>query len=163
MTITYSVFVRFLTFAWCQIEKKWTLKDDDWFHFSSFQGVFRCFYLFSFHLVKKNIAKMIVQIPDHVKYQFSHNLRRHQNKTFFITNLSLAYCNYSFLSLGCMHPGPYSQEETTTEAKDPEGIARAPKARERPAKAGVSLGGSGGMSPREMLKYVISSVFRAFW
>ena len=28
-----------------------------------------------------------------------------------------------------------SQEETTTEAKDPEGVARAPKARERPLKA----------------------------
>ena len=62
-----------------------------------------------------------------------------------------------------------SQEETTTETKDPKGVAPAPKARERPTRAGVCRG-IGGMPyppPRnfeiQTLGNAISSVLRAFW
>ena len=61
-----------------------------------------------------------------------------------------------------------NQEETTVETKDPKGVARAPKARERPTKAGV-FRGVGGMPPPprnfeiQTLGNAISSVLMAFW
>ena len=59
-----------------------------------------------------------------------------------------------------------SQEETTTETKDPKGVARA---RERPTKAGVCRGVEGMPPPPprnfeiQTLGNAISSVLRAFW